>query len=293
MIPSRSDTRIAKLDAPDGIYAAIILAHAGLARMNLQHRITSDIVPPHLYHAVGQGALGIEIRSDDEDAKRLLNSLRHLPTEMRCRAERSCLRVLEGGCSVPVGVETIFTEATSPATPTASPEGTAAELDSPGPSPISSSAPSTKVDSEIYPTLTLTGCVTSLTGDAQVIYTSTATMTCLADADALGETVARQLIESGARTILDEVNKERAIRDAAVTAKKGMVCLRPPTPEVVDSFLRNGTGGVHHGTRGAMAGKKRKPEVDVGGGEDYAHASFEETSSRKRRAVDSSRDMQG
>ena len=230
MNSSDSDTRLAKLDAPDSKYSAIILAHAGLARMNWQHRITSDIVPPHLYHAVGQGAIGIEIRSDDQDAKRLLKALSHAPTEMRCRAERSCLRVLEGGCSVPVGVETIFTSAAAPLTPSASPEGTIAELEptSSGPSPTLSSAPSTKIDTESYPTLTLTGCVTSLTGDTQVVYTSTVPMTCPADAVALGETVAKRLIENGARAILDEVNKERAIRDAALKKSKADKCLALP-----------------------------------------------------------------
>lgn len=206
------------MDAPEGNYTAIILAHAGLERMNLEHRVSSDIIPPHLYHAVGQGALGIEIRSDDKEARRLLSVLSHTPTEMRCRAERSCLRVLEGGCSVPVGVESIFMDDESAS---ASPNGTVAELDpssSSAPSPTSSSAPSTKA--ERYPTLTLTGSVTSLDGNAQVVFTSTAPMTSYADADALGETVATQLVERGARAILDEVNKERAIRDAALKEQK-------------------------------------------------------------------------
>lgn len=215
-----SDTRLAKLDALEGNYTAIILAHAGLERMNLEHRVSSDIIPPHLYHAVGQGALGIEIRSDDKEARRLLSVLSHTPTEMRCRAERSCLRVLEGGCSVPVGVESIFIESASDESVSASPNGTVAELDpsSSAPSPTSSSAPSTKA--ERYPTLTLTGSVTSLDGNAQVVFTSTAPMTSYADADALGETVATQLVERGARAILDEVNKERAIRDAALKEQK-------------------------------------------------------------------------
>lgn len=183
--------------------------------MNLEYRVSSDIVPPHLYHSVGQGALGIEIRSDDEDARRLLSVLSHTPTEMRCRAERSCLRVLEGGCSVPVGVETLYSELTESQAP--SPSATIAYADaisSEAPSPVSPATPaSTNVDS--YPTLTLTGSVTSLDGSEQVVFTTTAPMTCYADADALGQLVAERLVGNGARTILEEVNRERAIRDAA------------------------------------------------------------------------------
>ncbi|KAF8323367.1 hypothetical protein DL93DRAFT_2071073 [Clavulina sp. PMI_390] len=209
------DTRLAKLDAEDSIFSAIILAHAGLERMNFTHRITSDIVPPHLYHAVGQGALGIEIRSDDVEARRLLEALRHVPSEMRCRAERSCLRVLEGGCSVPVGVETLFVEASSSNSEANSPNGTLTES-SPSSSP---SSVQTRIDQQS--TLTLTGSVTSLDGASQVVFTSPATpMLSFADAETLGETVARELIERGARAILDEVNKERAIRDAALKEKK-------------------------------------------------------------------------
>ena len=81
--------------------------------MNLTHRVASDIVPPELYYSVGQGALGIEIRSDDEEAKVLLKALSDRETEMMGRAERACLRVLEGGCSVPVGVQSSYSVATA------------------------------------------------------------------------------------------------------------------------------------------------------------------------------------
>ncbi|KAI0296678.1 porphobilinogen deaminase, dipyromethane cofactor binding domain-containing protein [Russula brevipes] len=97
-------TRFAKLDDPDGPYAALILAKAGLLRLGFDDRVTCDVVAPTLFHAVGQGALAVEIRADDAEARRLCSALTHWPTSWRCLAERACLRVLEGGCSVPVGV---------------------------------------------------------------------------------------------------------------------------------------------------------------------------------------------
>jgi len=101
------DTRLRKLDEstePD--YSAIILAEAGLARMELNHRSTCLLSSPILLHAVGQGSLGIEIRSGDEKTMELLKPLNHRESRLRCLAERSLMRALEGGCSVPIGVET-------------------------------------------------------------------------------------------------------------------------------------------------------------------------------------------
>ncbi len=57
-------------------------------------------------HAVGQGALGIECREDDAEVLQLLKALEHIPTAQRCYAERAFLRELEGGCQVPIGVNT-------------------------------------------------------------------------------------------------------------------------------------------------------------------------------------------
>ncbi|MDW8201299.1 MAG: hydroxymethylbilane synthase, partial [Cyanobacteriota bacterium SKYGB_h_bin112] len=61
-------------------------------------------------HAVGQGALGIECRADDIEILTLLKTLEHQPTAYRCLAERAFLRELEGGCQVPIGVNTVFQE---------------------------------------------------------------------------------------------------------------------------------------------------------------------------------------
>jgi hydroxymethylbilane synthase len=101
------DTRLNKLDHnTEPNYSAIILAEAGLARMELNHRSTCLLSSPTLLHAVGQGSLGIEIRSGDEKTLELLKPLNHRESRLRCLAERSLMRALEGGCSVPIGVET-------------------------------------------------------------------------------------------------------------------------------------------------------------------------------------------
>ena len=98
------NTRLAKLDA--GEYDALILAFAGLHRLGMSDRI-HQIIPPEIsLHAVGQGALGIECRAGDNNILNLLNSLEHTATAQRCYAERAFLRELEGGCQVPIGVNT-------------------------------------------------------------------------------------------------------------------------------------------------------------------------------------------
>ncbi|MGB7087690.1 MAG: hydroxymethylbilane synthase [Phormidesmis sp.] len=100
------NTRLRKLD--DGEYDAIILAAAGLNRLEMSDRI-HQILPANIsLHAVGQGALGIECRTGDEDILSLLQVLEHEPTAQRCYAERAFLRELEGGCQVPIGVNTVI-----------------------------------------------------------------------------------------------------------------------------------------------------------------------------------------
>ncbi len=98
------NTRLRKLD--DGEYDAIILAAAGLQRLGMADRIHQIIPPAVSLHAVGQGALGIECREGDTEILALLKTLEHPPTAYRCLAERAFLRELEGGCQVPIGVNT-------------------------------------------------------------------------------------------------------------------------------------------------------------------------------------------
>lgn len=100
------NTRLAKLDA--GEYDALILAVAGLQRLGMAERIHQVIPAEISLHAVGQGALGIECRADDTEVLELLKALQHQPTAHRCYAERAFLRELEGGCQVPIGVNTVL-----------------------------------------------------------------------------------------------------------------------------------------------------------------------------------------
>lgn len=94
-------TRLGKLDK--GEYDAIILAVAGLNRLEMQDRIRYALPPEVSLPAVGQGAVGIECRLDDERTKALLAPLNHHETAIRVSAERAMNMRLEGGCQVPIG----------------------------------------------------------------------------------------------------------------------------------------------------------------------------------------------
>lgn len=95
------NTRLRKLD--DGEYQAIILAAAGLIRLEMPERIKQYIDTDTLLPANGQGAVGIECRSDDEQVQAWLSVLEHTETRQRVLAERAMNRKLEGGCQVPIG----------------------------------------------------------------------------------------------------------------------------------------------------------------------------------------------
>lgn len=93
-------TRLSKLD--DGQYDAIILASAGLKRLGLAERIRHCIEPNVSLPAVGQGALGLECRADDQEVLALIQPLLHPETDVCVRAERAFNAYLEGGCQVPI-----------------------------------------------------------------------------------------------------------------------------------------------------------------------------------------------
>lgn len=161
-------TRLDKCDSDDHAYEAIILAAAGLERLGLSERITSYLEPPDMYYAVGQGALGIEIRSGDARIQHLVSRINHHPTNMRCRAERSLMRTLEGGCSVPIGVHSTF-------------------------------QPDTNV-------LTLEGIVVSVDGTEAVEGLVSAEVYSNFDAEQVGKDLAEDLVAKGAKKILDEIH---------------------------------------------------------------------------------------
>ena len=94
------NTRLAKLD--EGQYDAIILAAAGLIRLGFEDRIRSCITPEQSLPAGGQGAVGIELRTDDEQTRELIQVLHHAKTAAEVSAERSLNETLNGGCQVPI-----------------------------------------------------------------------------------------------------------------------------------------------------------------------------------------------
>lgn len=94
-------TRLRKLD--EGQYAAIILAAAGLIRLELGDRIKGFIDPADSIPAVGQGALGIEINASRADLIEVLAPLNHVDTQLCVEAERGFSRALAGSCTVPLG----------------------------------------------------------------------------------------------------------------------------------------------------------------------------------------------
>ena len=99
------DTRVRKLD--EGQYDALILASAGLIRLGLEARISAAIKTDEMLPAVGQGAIAIEIRADDEVAMMATSKLNHVETELACRAERAFLRALGGGCQFPIAAHAV------------------------------------------------------------------------------------------------------------------------------------------------------------------------------------------
>jgi hydroxymethylbilane synthase len=95
------NTRLRKLD--EGQYAAILLAAAGLKRLGFESRIRATLAPEESLPAVGQGAIGIEIRSGRPDLAALLSPLNHPDTAACVQAERAMSRKLQGGCQAPIG----------------------------------------------------------------------------------------------------------------------------------------------------------------------------------------------
>lgn len=150
-------TRLRKLD--EGQYAAIILAAAGLIRLELGNRIRQFIAPEHSIPAVGQGALGIEISADRPDLIATLAPLNHPDTQVCVEAERGMSRTLAGSCTVPLGAYAVC------------------EADN----------------------IRITGFVASIDGKQMLVETAVGSRD---NAEALGKTLAKQLVEKGADKIL-------------------------------------------------------------------------------------------
>jgi len=94
------NTRLSKLDA--GIYDAIVLAAAGMERLGLHSKVSEYLDPSFSLPAIGQGAIGVECRSDAPDVMEILSCLNDDDTRICVTAERAMNRTLEGGCQVPI-----------------------------------------------------------------------------------------------------------------------------------------------------------------------------------------------
>ena len=99
------DTRLRKLD--EGEYNALILACAGLRRLHRDDRISAALTTDQMLPAVGQGALAIETRANDNDATEVAGRLDHKFTRLACTAERALLRELGGGCQLPIAAHAV------------------------------------------------------------------------------------------------------------------------------------------------------------------------------------------
>ena len=104
------DTRLKKLD--DGLYDGIVLAAAGLKRLGLPERIRTTFAPEQMLPSAGQGALGIEVRSDREDVIQMLAPLMHQPSWLAVCAERAVSRVMGGSCSMPLAAYATLADGT-------------------------------------------------------------------------------------------------------------------------------------------------------------------------------------
>ncbi|MET3290455.1 UNVERIFIED_CONTAM: hydroxymethylbilane synthase [Brevibacillus sp. OAP136] len=163
------DTRLRKLKEEG--FDAIILAAAGLERVNWNGTITQFLPVEISLPAVGQGALAIECRADDTEMLALLKTFDHQPTKLAVTAERAFLHKMQGGCQVPIGAYATIEEGAEGA----------------------------------MPQITLTGMVGAPDGSTLIKHTITGT-----DPEVLGVQVANHLLDLGAGEILASVLEENA-----------------------------------------------------------------------------------
>ena len=166
-----------------------------------------------MLHAVGQGAIAIETRSGDIRMREMVSKLNHLETDWQTSCERMLLSVLEGGCSVPVGVETCFLSSNS--------------LDMTEKVPPSRLRP-----------LRLHAIIASLDGTRAIEHIVTRPVSSKDEAQSLGRDVALVLIERGGKTILEELGRiveqksVKGVNDQIATHQKEMQVIGQTDTEV-------------------------------------------------------------
>jgi hydroxymethylbilane synthase len=210
-------TRLAKLDDPESEYAAIILAVAGLDRVGMSDRITTYLSKNNggMLHAVGQGALGIEIRTGDKRVQELLSRIVHDRTTKATLAERQLMRTLEGGCSVPIGVETEWVSrkgildsdvglGIKPAEEYSKAQGTAETK-------LGGVTANEKPEDEFTDELIMRAIVVSLDGQDAAEAELRRIVASAKDAEDFGFDIAKKLVERGADKILEKIQLDRGI----------------------------------------------------------------------------------
>ena len=212
-------TRLAKLDNPDGKFDAIVIAVAGLVRIGMGNRITQYLSKNDggMLHAVGQGALGIETRSDDQRVEALLKVISCQRSTRQALVERSLLRTLEGGCSVPIGVETEWLPRS-----TFMPERSGVGIQPPDnfdkPVDVETSTiadhaaqPEQSNEDDDSDEMLMRAIVVSLEGDDAAEVEVRKIIHANEDAEQFGWDVARLLVEKGADKILEKITLDRGI----------------------------------------------------------------------------------
>ena len=180
------DTRLRKLDQGD--CDVIILAEAGLKRQGYENRITERL--ENMYYAVGQGALGIECRENDEVIQHMLKQIHHERTAMCCTAERGLMERLKGGCHAPIGVRTEMVN------------------NSDTNNSDTNNSDTNNSDTNNSDTLILHGCVLSLDGK-QIISDSVSASISSTTVIEIGYQLADKLLEQGADIILQEITNKK------------------------------------------------------------------------------------
>ena len=188
------DTRLRKLD--EGQFDAIILAAAGVKRLGWQNRITEVLSFEMSLPAIGQGAIGIECRANDEFINNLIASLNHPETFICVKAERAFLRKLEGGCQVPIAAHARIIG------PALSSPGTSGKDLPPLHPPLSKGGNRGLMDSQL---LVMDGLVGSISGDKIIRGYIEGKQE---DSEKLGIALAEDILSRGAGEILAEVYKK-------------------------------------------------------------------------------------
>ena len=215
------NTRLAKLDATDGPYTALVLAAAGLKRMELDHRITAYVAEPVMLHAVGQGSLAIEIRTPrdasaerDQRIRHMIRSISNWRASWRCAAERALMHRMEGGCSIPLGVATRFDDHNDIEGQLNERLETPQEMLHAGVSRPSIHVAATPPEEGCR--LTMSAVIVSLDGSQQCQHTESLVCRSIQDAERLGIQVAEDMEhKKNARVILAEVEHHRQLAAAA------------------------------------------------------------------------------